>query len=429
MSKPSLKNPMTWLNALYGDHWSTKSVLIIVGFLIPLIFSIVLLFEVNSILSLFNFPFNPWIYYHSIISRVGLTVIMAVVILSVLLSLITFIVGEYLNKITTIKPLELIYKEVFIDKKTNQLGIFEKHITIQMIKYMKMVIVFFILSTANLILLIPSIIIGLLTYILFALYAIPQLSVIVKIIPFVGESFAQETQHFFNKLITVSQPYALNINGSIIVSVVLAVFIFGMFGFMNLIETNSKNQYRNPRNALFNGFKTTISNLNLPRKIAQTIYTTILCLFTDQKTISLNISVINSKNVEKAIRKVLSQNLVDEEPMIATLAMERQELKKIFKNMPKEYKTEIVKEAKSLKSSSRAFALGVGSKVNQNKKLTGMSMIWGLNSQGIKTYAIISKNSPSYQSRLIQFLWCSDPLIKEAIVDELHKLDSLNENN
>jgi hypothetical protein len=428
MSKGSLKNPLTWLNEIYGEYWSKNNRLIVAGFFVPLVVSILSLFELNSILSIFSYPFDPWINYRTIVSSISLVVMLSIVIISFGISLILTATVDHLYRSAILKPLELIHKEIYVEKKPNDFGIFEKHLIISTVKSLNKIVVVGIFSLAYAFLYIPSIVAGGLTYVLFMLVAVPEISNIVKFLPIVGQTAADDIQRGFRLLTSVSNPAWLNQGSSIILSVVLLLCLLSLFAFMNLIETNTKCQYRTAKIALSDGFATTISNLNLSRKLANLFFITGLCLFTDQKQVSLNIPVVNSNNVEKAIQSTLSNG---EEIYLAMVPINK-EIVETFQKMKPEYREEVKKNLRELDEESIGLmvALQTGVK-NFTKDVTGGGsiVICGLNSQGVKAYAVINKNTSEYSSRTIEVLYCSDPLIKQKILGNLKKLDAPDDGN
>lgn len=228
-----------------------------------------------------------------------------------------------------------------------------------------------------LLLYIPSLIIGWLTYVLLLLYSVPQLSVIIKLVPFIGENTGNFIQLIFGFITDISRPTFLSPTLALVVSAVIASAMLLLFGLMNTVETAVNHQYRDSRIALRNGFIKTIDNLNIPRKIASTVYQTWLCLFTDQKTVSLNIPVINTKNVEIAMQKALS---INSECYIIKLPLDPKKLLEILEKMPSEFLKEIENEFKKVSERNKNIVTIMGRNMSPKANpLVDMNIVYGLN--------------------------------------------------
>jgi hypothetical protein len=423
MSKTLRKEERGWIETIYGDYWSVRKKLIIAGFFVPMMFSILLLFLMDSISSIFGFPFEPWIHFQGIITHVGLGIILEFSLLLIVISLLFRYTGERLVKLFH-GPLDLIYKEIYIDKKPNQFGILEKNFIITILRSVRRFLVFAFVLTIYGILYIPSLIIGYFSYLLLIVGTVPNLSLIIKYVPFVGEGAASSIDSMFTSMTNISNPSWFNTTTAIILITAILASMLLVFGFIDLVDSNTNIRYRgNGGNVLINGLKTTIGDLHFPNKIANLAYTTILCLFTDQKTTSLNIPIINPKNIEGAIQNAMGST---QECYIARLPFDIKRIREILEKCPQEFMDEIKKEYGKIGERVKTFATSYGRRSYTPRTVTQManvSIIYGLNSDGVKAYALVLKQPPNYSSRLIQTLWCSDPVVKDRIVHELRTLE------
>jgi len=424
MSKKSLKDPRGWIEAIYGDYWSAKKKLIMAGFLVPFVFSILFLFEANILLTIFNIPFDPWMHFNGIIEYVGLTVIIIIVFILSIVSLSLQLIGDRMLSKIFIDPLNSLYNEIYVKKSANQKGMLEKHLFVALLHSIKQFVYFLLFLFIGILLYIPSLFFGYLGYIQLTLYFIPKLSLLVKFFPLIGESIGNSIQLMFESIINISQASWLNTTTTIIIGSVIFVALLAIFGFMDLIESSTNVRYRgDSKTVLKNGIKTTIDSLNLPRKIAKLVYTTFLCLFTDQKGISLNIPVVNGKNVEIAMQNALSTT---KPCYIAKLPLDPKRLIEIINDSPPEFQQEIKGAFKKISKHDKAFLTSFGKSFSsQNKKYVArLHIIYGLNEENVKSYAVVYKQPSNYSSRLIQTLWCSDPVIKDKIIHNLESLES-----
>jgi hypothetical protein len=422
MSKTSSKDRKGWIEAVYGDYWSSKKELIVVGFFAPIVFSFLLLFEVSSVAAVFNIPFKPWAHFYGFIAWVGLTLIVSFTFLSIVISLLYRYVTEKLGAKLFMAPLDLIYKEIYIDKKPNQFGILEKNFTIATLRAFKLARSSLTVLGLYGILFIPGLVIGFLGYILFVVILVPNLSLVVKYLPIVGVNVSSSIQTAFASIRNISQPSWINTATAAILSISILVIMIFLFGFMNLVETNTYSRYRgNIRIVLGSGIFAMIKNLNLPNKIADFAYTTVLCFFTDQKTTSLNIPIINPKNIETAMQNALDG---EQECYIARLPLDFNKILENLKKCTPEFIKEIQTELKQVSEEDRIFIESLAKKTPPKvyTQVGNTSVVCGLN-DGVKAYAILQKQ-PVYSSRLIQILWCSDPLTKNRIIDNLQTLES-----
>lgn len=426
MSKTSPKDQKGWIEAVYGDYWSVKKKLIVVGFFAPIVFSILLLFEMSSVAAVFNFPFEPWAHFYGFIAWVGLTLIVSFTIVSVVVSLLFRFVNEKLGAKFFMGPLDLIYKEIYIDKKPNQFGILEKNFTIAGIRAFKLFPYLLVILALYGILFLPSLVIGYLGYILFIVILVPHLSLVIKYLPIIGVNVSSSIQSAFTSITNISQPSWINTTTATILSIVILVTMIFLFGFMDLVETNTYSRYRgNIRTVLVNGIGAMIRNLNLPYKIADFAYTTVLCFFTDQKTTSLNIPIINPKNIETAMQNALDG---EQECYIAKLPLSYNKILENLKKCTPEFIKEIQTELNQVSEDNKIIVTNFAQKnftlnARARIQMENTSVVCGLNADGVKAYAILQKQ-PVYSSRLIQTLWCSDPIIKNRIIDNLQTLES-----
>lgn len=210
--------------------------------------------------------------------------------------------------------------------------------------------------------------------------------------------------------------------------------IFLMFPVFDRIETRVLRKQRgNFSQILKNGFGLTIFNLNFIGKVSNFLHRTFLCLFTDQSTVSIDIPVVNDRNVDTAIFNILSTNqrcYVVRVPNFGSPQFFSE-----IEKLPKPWQEEIWKtfEKESEKSRWLRFFVGMMKEKRARLRMEKLRksalrrapqwMIFAISENECIVYAFIEVPPPTYMTRIIRRLWCSDPNVKERIIDEIEILE------
>lgn len=420
----SKKTKTGWIETLYGDYWTKKKKLIIAGAVIPLIFSLLVLIELNSFLSIvLGTNYDPINNYSNAVNFVGIWIILLAFGVAVVLCVFVGFRANSVGKIFD-DTLKIVHEEIYVQKKSNTYEILEKNFCLSIVRWsgklVPVVVTFFVI----LLLTIPNAVFGCFSNLAIDFYSVSHISTLASYIPSIGDQLKSVSSFLFIFLPTEFQSTFQNFS-ILIQSLVVFVIILLFFPFFDHIEaTLSYRQKGNARQIMKSGFWLTINSLNLPVKIGNFIYVTLLCLFTDQKTVSLNIPVINIDNVETAMQKALTPNKC----YVARLPMNAKTIISDIKKCPVEFQHEIEAEFKKIGLGTTAFVEGMNRNKSYRKRQDLIAqtvwIIFGVNEDYVRTYAIVQKKSQNYVSRIIETLWCSDPLVKKRILEELDVLES-----
>jgi hypothetical protein len=431
MGKKSPNKGIGWIELIYGDYWAKKKKLIVAGLLIPLIFSFFLLLELNCISSaVSDLPYNPIIFFGMIIDNIGVPALVVIFLISVAFFLLFSLhLTSYFRVFET--PLKTIHQEIYTQKKSPRYEILVKNFVISTFHYMEKIIYISLYSLGSLIVLIPSLVVGYLFYTYLDLFSMPEIANFISLIPAVGDALKGMVTFILESVVTKISPI---LQGIPLIYHIIVFFIPMLFlvPLSDLLEaTVQKRQRGNIRSILKNGLLFVIKSLNFPRKTANFIYTTFLCLFTDQRTVSLDIPVVNSRNIELAMQNVLG---VDQDCYIAKLPLFAQQILSEIERFPASIKNEIEQAyrdiiKKKIFSKKMMEALmerkDLMAKFQKQQEYVGKNtnVIFGVNEKGVMAYAIVNLPPPAYMTRIILRLWCTDPTVKGMIVDELRKLE------
>jgi hypothetical protein len=417
-----------WIEMFYGDYWAKRKKLIVAGFCLPLIFSFLLLLELNCILSLVYGMDHDLIKLYEII----MGFISQFAIWVFIISIIFFIsFSHYLYSYYGVfeKPLRMVHQEIFIKGKPNHYAILVKNFVISCLHSISKMLYLALFLVTFIILLIPSTIVGFTNYLYLDLFFAPQSATFLSLIPVVGEAikkmilFISESigTGILATLQSIPLPFQIIL---LFLPILLSLPISDL-----VVTTVYKRQRGNVKDILKNGLRFLVSNINFPRKIGTFIHVTFLCLFTDQRTVSLDIPVINSRNIETAIYNTLGLN---QKCYVAKLSLDPQkiisdiesfpqpiveEIKTVYQNIYKKWGLFMTETFMESKYASPSFQKLLASAKN-------MHVIFGVNENGTMVYAIVEVPPPMYMTRIISRIWCSDPSIKNRIITELNKLDA-----
>jgi len=195
----------------------------------------------------------------------------------------------------------------------------------------------------------------------------------------------------------------------------------------DLIYSNIyKKQRGSPLKILFRSLFIGIINLNLPSKISLFLYYTLTCLFGEQHQIALQIPIINIRNLDDSIKRVLS---IDQKCYVTRrpLFLRYHEFESDLRNLPKEYLETLGQAVNRLSplykiGDERLSKLKEKLEIQLEKNpLSEYIIIYGIAENGTLLYAIIEGPQPERTTRIISRLWCTDPYIKEAILAEIQK--------
>lgn len=432
MSKESSNKREGWIETFYGDHWVKRKKLIIGGLFLPLVFSFFLLLEMNCILSIAcDFPYDYTILYNRIKMTIGIVTIGAIF----LVSIIFFIF--YLRHITSShelfkEPLKAIHQEIFVQKKPDAYMILVKNFCISCIHSLRKTIHLFLFLFGSAIVFIPSITVGYLIYTWVDLFFLPEMANFLTLIPTVGDVLSAIVMFIYESVGSELGVAFQNI--PLVYHVVLLTLpMLLLFAISDRIETSVRRRQRgNIRNIFRNGLKNIIEDLDFPKKIANFFYTTLLCLFTDQHCVSLDIFVINSRNVELAMHGVLGRN---QKCYTAKLPLNPEKILSEIKKFPDAMLSELEsvlgeisegvmgKLLKAMLESEEWRARIERQTEYLVKVVKNVNVIVGVNEEGVMAYAIINTPPPTYMTRIVTRFWCSDPTVKSRIIDEISRLE------
>lgn len=433
MGKKTLSERKGWIETFYGDYWVKRKKLVIAGLFLPLIFSFFLLLEVNCVLSvLYDLPYNHIMLYNRFIVTVGIGTIVAIFLIStVFFVLFSRHSTSYYGMFR--EPLEVIHQEIYVQKKPDPYIILVKSLCISCLRSAKKIFHLLAFYLGVLVAFVPSIIVGYLIFTWIDLFFLPEMANFLSIIPAIGDVLT-EIVHFLLESVVSEAGVALQNIPVVYHTILLALPLLLLLPISDRIETSvHKRQRGNIANILGNGLRFIMANLNLPSKMGGFVYTTFLCLFTDQHCVSIDIPVVNSGNIQLAMQNVLGRN---QKHYTAKLPLDPQEImsqlekfpEDILKEVEKVFKEEIIegrlgKAMKTLWENEHWRETMEKQREHFLKAIGGLTLIVGGNQDGVMAYAIVSKPPPAYMTRIIQRFWCSDPTVKSRIIDEINKLE------
>lgn len=430
-----------WIETIYGDYWAKRKKLIVVGFFIPLLFCFFTYLEFSYILSwMGNIPFDLHSLYFEIIAQCGQPTLLYTFLILIVVSTIILVFFSSLRRFFEL-PIKRTYQEIFIEKKGLPRTLLIKNIFISSLIHGSRVIDVFIVTLVLMILFIPALFVGYVAYTYINLSSIPTLITNISLLPNIGETL-QEVAIFITETIgkEVNQIY-INMP-PLLIAIILIIPIILLLAVYDLIESNVLRKQRGTfREILKNGLRLIIFNLNLAGKIGGFINTTLLCLFTQQTNVSLNIPVINDRNVEDAFQSVLGGNKVCYIVRVPNLSPAKtiQELEKLPKPLQDEIREALEAEMKKwrfkiLKSilehimksdTMKSAGKQIENRVSRAATKNLSRIICSMNENGVVAYALVNVPPPTHMTRIISMLWCSDPFVKERIVKKIEDLESV----
>lgn len=430
MSKKKRKE-IGWIEIFYGDFWAKRKKLIIAGFFIPLFFSFFLYVEFSFLLSwIRGIPFNLETLFHETMAKIGYDKF-----LILFLILLGFSIFYFLYTASIFRFIESLlrktWREIFQEKKKDPRLVLVKNILISSLVLSRRLFRWLILTMFFVIAFVLGILLSYLFYVYLDLFSIPSIIHFVSFLPFVGDTLTKIATYMVETLGTHAIEAFRNIP-PVFAFLLFAILIFLMFPTFDLVETRLLRKRRgNIGQILKNGFRLTTLNLNLLNKLGDFFHRTFLCLFTDQATISIDIPIVNDRNLDIAMHTILSTNqrcyVVRLPAFSSKLVSEFEKLPKLWQEEVKKiFETELEKSAflRILAKTTEEKRQKVGEGVRRGLgECVPQWMTFAIGENGCIAYAMISVPPPTYMTRMITLLWCNDPGIKERIVDEIEKLE------
>jgi len=420
-----------WIEIFYGDFWAKRKKMIIAGFFIPLFFC----FFIHLQFSLLSYwtrdvDFNLATSFHETMAKVGYDKFLILSLIFGGFSIFYLVYSTSLRRIFE-SPLRETWREIFEEKKQNPRLVLVKNIIISILLFGGKGLRWFIISVLYVVFaFIPGLLLGYLVYVYLDLFSIPSIINFVSVLPGIGDTLQKIASYVAEILGTYAGSAFQNIP-PICILLLLAIPIFLTFPVFDRIETRVLRKRRgNIWQILKNGIKLTIFSLNFPQKVANFLYVTFLCLFTDQSTVSFDIPVVNDRNVDTAMHRILGTN----QPcyVVRVPIMDAPKLVSEIEKLPKSWQKEIEGTFKKEIEKSRLLRFFMQERVSLGMRrglkrgfgeLVYQRMTFAMGKNGCIAYASISVPPPTHMTRKVTLLWCSDPGIKERIVDEIERLE------
>jgi hypothetical protein len=417
---------------VYGDHWSKRKYLILAGMIFPLLFSFLFLIELSYALSLLNnVSYDPISLYYMLQAKIGESTLIILFVISVIgffsLGCYSFYVFQFFKE-----PLKSIHQEIFIQKKPNHYEILVKEFCIAIVHSFQRYAYygFFLIMIA--IVFIPSLISGYMGFTLLDVSSAPQIGSFLGTIPVFGETIRDALKFVFE---SIGREVSLGFQ-SLPVSwqaLIVLVPILIIIPLSDLIEASVQRRQRGDfKRIMKNGLLIVVKNLVLPSKVANFISTTLVCLFTDQRSVALDVVVVNPRNVELAMQKVLGAN---SQCYVGKISFDPEKLRSEVQKCPPNIQEEIRGALKNLlkKGFVKQYTENIiRQRIRHRKSFQGqlevarsINTIFGVNEEGVMAYAVVRSPPPNYMTRIIMLFWCSDPDAKNRILEKLEKLDSV----
>lgn len=427
MSDTKSDKEIGWIETFYGDYWGKRKKLIIAMFFIPLVFSFFLLLELNCIMALvLNSTYDFHIFHQSIGEMIGVPTIQIIFIVSLVFFLMFSAEGSISLNLFE-KPLKSIYEEIYVQKKSDPYMILVKNFVLLSMRLSRRLFRFFLFLVGFAIILIPSIIVGFLNYVHLDLFLVPDFGTFLTLIPAIGEPL-KNIILFVVEHIGTSVGLAFQNIPLLFHFLLLFIPLMLLASVADLIEASvSKRQRGNAKKILKNGLKLITMNLNFPCKVARFFYVTFLCLFTDQRNIGLNIPVINSRNIQTAMQNVLGES----QSYVARIPLDAEQIISEVEKFPSSVRGEIEDAVKEFQKTLVYKIIKTGMQrpstrarlLKQQESIKQISVFLCVNAEGVMTYALVREPPPTYMTRVIEMLWCSDPTVKSKIIEELKKIE------
>ena len=431
MSKKKRKE-IGWIEIFYGDFWAKRKKLIIAGLFIPFFFSFFIYLEFSLLLDMMrDTPFNLETLFYEAMARIGYYnfLILSLIVVGVsILCLVYF--TSFIRFFES--PLKKTCREILKEKKANPRLVLVRNISMSVLLFSKKVMYWFVFGTAAAIALVPGIILGYLIYVYFDLFSVPSIIKFVSFLPGIGENLQKIATFISETFGTHASTVFYNIP-QIYWPLIFAIPVFLMLPIFDRIETRLRTKQRgNIGQILKNGFTLNLLSLNLLSKLSNFLYTTFLCLFTDQSTISIDVPVINDRNIDQAMNTILGTN---QRCYVVRLPMMGAEFISEIERLPKLWQEEIKKTFEGLIDESRLLKFLAGMVKEKRtreimqrpqRRLLRLGTLWitfAIAENECISYAMFKVPPPTYMTRMIMLLWCNDPGIKERIVEEIERLE------
>jgi hypothetical protein len=430
---------MGWLELFYGDHWAKRRKLIIARFFLPLFFSILIYVECSCLRScIYNEPSDLKLLFLEITTAIGRIPLLALSL--ILLCAFFFLQIYFAVRLHYLEPaLRATWNEIFVEQKLNPRMVLIKNTFATLIGFIGKFFHFIVLSSVYLILFIPGIIVGFLAWSYFNLFSLPKIVDFVSLIPTIGDTL-QEILAFivdaWGRQISEILANLTPIYGALILAIPIILFL----PLANRIETRILRKRRgNIRHVLKDGAYFLISNLNLPSKLAHFISVTLLCSFTDHSEVSIDIPIMNDRNVDQAMQSLLGLNqkcyivrLPPFNPFRIQQELEnlpqpiKDDLSKLLEREFAKLGGRVIKRIIELTKTSQYARKKLERSLIKVRKLAEQTItICGIGENGVFAYAIVRKPPPEYMTRIVTALRCSDPNVKAKILAKIEELETL----
>jgi len=427
-----------WIEIIYGDYWTKRKKLIIAGFFMPLFFAFLTFIEFFYIFThLYGVQTTSKSLFLEIITKINAKLFGALFLSSVFLFLLIMVYFDYSFSSALKSLLKKTWQEIYEERKANPKAILVKNMLITVVRWFTERLNFILLLPFLYILAILSIFVGYLTYVYLGLFLIPQIVAWITVLPLIGDTL----QKIVIIILDVIGQFFEHVP-RIYVVFSLPILIIFLILYSNLVESRTlRKQQESCWQTLKNGLKFMLRHLNFPKKIASFIYYTFLCLLTDQSTVSLDIPIINDRNIDDAMKKVLGTNYQCYVIRISLMGPQSfsEEIEQLPINIRAEIMATLEKEIKKWQNKFMAKVMfPILEKIVSFRSVTEKSiteyekrlikrrnlfLVCGINENGCIAYAIVEVPQPMRITRIISRFWCSDPDIKERIITEIRRLE------
>lgn len=416
------------LRLIYGDYWTRRKASTVLGFIIPLGISILLVDVTCSLLTwtgravlspteLLDFVAQSWPGYLWA-WFLGLTLVYSAIwyltddrfLARFLMQIIQLTRRDMFERHIAAQDHSLILLKNFASASAQNLWGF---VGVQIVRFV------------GILLLVPSLLVGVEGYAVLPLSAGSALDPL-KDIPLVDYLMA-----FANWVVisTQSQPPTLK-------ALLLLAFVVLLSAVLDLIRCAEQRTLRGgSRQITQRGLHNLILDLCFPRKLGGLGYLTLAGLFSDRRTISLDIPVLSENKLFEAMQEELGE-AGSKRCVTMKMPMLDPNMVTLLRSLPEEMKNEVmasmqpsgVKLLRSFLKSERSRKwLGRYTKHMeqdwqrrvsdmQRRGVIDLSFVCSVAEDGVSAYAFLMVPPATHRCRIVRRLWCSDYELKASIV-------------
>lgn len=416
------------LRIIFGDYWTRRKRSTILGFIIPLGISIPLIevacnllrwarIAVLSPTEILDFVLQSWSNCFWV-SFLGLTLVY---------STIWYVTEDWFLARFLMQIIQMTRRDMFechIDAQDHSLMLLKNFIS----SGARNLGGFFgaqIVGFVGFLLLAPSLLVGVVGYDLLAFSAGSALDPL-KGIPTVDYLIA-----FANwvAISTQSQPPVLK-------ALLLLASIVVLSAFLDLIRCTEQRALRGrSREIIQRGLRNLILDLCFPRKLGGLAYLTMAGLFSDRRTISLDIPILSENKLFEAMQEELGEG-GSKGCVTMKMPMLDPNMFTLLRSFPDEMKNEIIADMqpgrvkllrsllkrerfrKSLERYAKRTEENWQRKIldMQRRGVIDASLVCSVAEDGVSAYAFLMVPPASHRCRIVRRLWCSDHELKASIV-------------